>query len=69
MRTTEREYYVYDKKNKEFITADGKFAVIGESFKREMLNMNSSFLIFIDKVKYNNHKKESSLFVTMGKDD
>lgn len=69
MRIFEREYYVYDKKNKEFITADGKLAVIGESFKREMLNMNSSFLIFIDKIKYNNYKEKSSIFTTMGKDD
>lgn len=69
MKNYEREYYVFDKKNREFITADGKMAVIGESFKKEMLNMNSSFLIFIDKVKYNNYKNVNPKFLTFGEDD
>lgn len=69
MRVLEKEYYVYDKKNREFITTDGDLAVVGESFKREMLDINSSFLIFIDKIKYNKHEKNNSVATIIGKGD
>lgn len=61
MSESEDRYYAYDKKQGKFVTVDGRLAEVSESFKKDMIDMNVSYMIFVKKEDY--EKYNDGLFV------
>lgn len=61
----DNRYYAYDKKEGKFVTVDGELAEVGEKFKQEMLDMNITYITFISKDEYEEHKAEVFAFEAM----
>lgn len=52
LEAMEKRYYVYDINFKEFVMIDGKMAELSQKSINELMDINFSFLRFIDKEKY-----------------
>lgn len=65
MMKKENRYYAYDKKEGKFVTVDGELAEVSESFKREMTDMNMSYMIFVKKEDYEKYNDGLFTFKAM----
>ena len=61
MKGKDNRYYAYDRKEGRFVTVDGELAEVSEGFKKEMTDMNMSYMIFVKKEDY--EKYNDGLFV------
>lgn len=69
MKNRECKYYAYDKKEHRFITVDGRLAEVNEDFKREMIEMNSSYMIFVRKDDFERYSQTIFAFEAMGEEE
>lgn len=69
MSKKENRYYAYDRKEHKFITVDGKLAEVNEDFKKEMIEMNSSYMIFVRKDDFERYSQTLFAFDAMGEEE
>lgn len=69
MSKKENRYYAYDRKENKFIKVDGKLAEVNEDFKKEMIDMNSSYMIFVRKDDFERYSQTLFAFEAMGEEE